>query len=136
VLRSHFKHSVELVDDNGEIVDQLAGVQDFMLARATYDAAVRRWPKARIRLCQEARIIEAAVSRIEQRGAVAFTGAGIAAVVILLIPCGGMCSRGRRGAWSVARSAQASSSSGAPRPRPGKGSSPSRPPSGRGRVRS
>jgi hypothetical protein len=58
VLRSHFKHSVELVDDNGEIVDQLAGVQDFMLARATYDAAVRRWPKARIRLCQEARIIE------------------------------------------------------------------------------
>ena len=78
-MRSHFKHSVELVDDNGEIVDQLAGVQDFMLARATYDAAVRRWPKARIRLCQEARIIEAAVSRIEQRGAVAFTGAGIAA---------------------------------------------------------
>jgi hypothetical protein len=72
VLRSHFKHSVELVDDNGEIVDQLAGVQDFMLARATYDAAVRRWPKARIRLCQEARIIEAAVSRIEQRGAAAF----------------------------------------------------------------
>jgi hypothetical protein len=37
VLRSHFKHSVELVDDNGEIVDQLAGVQDFMLAKATYD---------------------------------------------------------------------------------------------------
>src|SRR4051812_18200139 len=72
-----------------------------MLARATYDAAVRRWPKARIRLCQEARIIEAAVSRIEQRGAVAFTGAGIAAVVILLIPCGGMCSRGRRGAWRI-----------------------------------
>jgi len=29
--------------------------------------------------------VEAAVSRIEQRGAVAFTGAGIAAVVILLI---------------------------------------------------
>jgi hypothetical protein len=57
-LRSHFKHSVELVDDNGEIVDQLAGVQDFMLAKATYDAAVRRWPKARIRLCQEARIVE------------------------------------------------------------------------------
>ena len=58
VVRSHFKHSIELVDDNGEIVDQLAGVQDFMLAKATYDAAVRRWPKARIRLCQEARIVE------------------------------------------------------------------------------
>ena len=36
----------------------LAGVEDFMLAKATYDAAVRRWPKARIRLCQEARIVE------------------------------------------------------------------------------
>ena len=63
-MRSHFKHSVELVDDNGEIVDQLAGVQDFMLAKATYDAAVRRWPKARIRL--------SAMTRLEQRGAVAF----------------------------------------------------------------
>ena len=70
-MRSHFKHSVELVDDNGEIVDQLAGVQDFMLAKATYDAAVRRWPKARIRLCQEARIVECH-DRLEQRGAVAF----------------------------------------------------------------
>jgi hypothetical protein len=58
IVRSHFKHSIELADDNAEIVEQLAGVQDFMLAKATYDAAVRRWPKARIRLCQEARIIE------------------------------------------------------------------------------
>jgi hypothetical protein len=58
IVRSHFKHSIELVDDNAEIVDQLARVEDFMLAKATYDAAVRRWPKARIRLCQEARIIE------------------------------------------------------------------------------
>jgi hypothetical protein len=31
-VRTHFKHSIELVDDNAEIVDQLAGVQDFMLA--------------------------------------------------------------------------------------------------------
>ena len=57
-MRIHFKHSVELVDDTGEIVDHVAGVEDFMLAKATYDAAVRRWPKARIRLCQEARIVE------------------------------------------------------------------------------
>ena len=47
-----------VLDDNGEIVDQLAGVQDFLLAKATYDAAVRRWPKARVRLGQEARIVE------------------------------------------------------------------------------
>ena len=53
-MRSHFKHSIELVDDTGEIADHLAAVEDFMLAKATYDAAVRRWPKSRTRLCQEA----------------------------------------------------------------------------------
>jgi hypothetical protein len=57
-MRCHFKHNVERVDGNGEVADHLAGVEDFMLAKATYDAAVRRWPKARIRLCQEARIVE------------------------------------------------------------------------------
>jgi hypothetical protein len=36
----------------------LVGVQDSLLAKATYDEAVRRWPKAHIRLCQEARIVE------------------------------------------------------------------------------
>jgi hypothetical protein len=46
------------VGGDGEVADHLAGVEDFMLAKATYDAAVRRWPKARIRLCQEARIVE------------------------------------------------------------------------------
>jgi hypothetical protein len=58
VVRSHFKHSVELVDCNGEVADHLAGIEDFMLVKATYDAAVRRWPKERIRLCQAARILE------------------------------------------------------------------------------
>ena len=45
------------------------------------------------------------MNRIEQRGAAAFAGAGIAAVVILLVtPGGGMRSRERRAACSVARS--------------------------------
>ena len=57
-MRTHFKHSIERVDGNGEIADHLAGVEDFMLAKATYDAAVKRWPKTRIRLRQEARIVE------------------------------------------------------------------------------
>jgi hypothetical protein len=48
---------VEKVDGDGEIADHLAGVEDFMLARATYDAAVKRWPKERIRLRQETRIV-------------------------------------------------------------------------------
>ena len=58
VMRSRFNRSIELVDESREIADHLAGVEDFMLAKATYDAAVRRWPKSRIRLCQEARIVE------------------------------------------------------------------------------
>jgi hypothetical protein len=49
VVRNHFKHSVELVDREGEIADVLAAVEDFMLARATYDAALIRWPKERAR---------------------------------------------------------------------------------------
>jgi hypothetical protein len=52
IVRSHFKHSVELADGNGEIADHLAGVEDLMLVRATYDAALKRSPKERIRLRQ------------------------------------------------------------------------------------
>jgi hypothetical protein len=62
-VRNHFKHSVELVDRDGEIADHLAGVEDFMLARATYDAALKRWPKERIRLRQETRIVEDSAGR-------------------------------------------------------------------------
>ena len=61
-MRSHFKHSVELVDGDGEIADHLAGVE-FLLARATYDAALKRWPKERIRLRQETRIVEDSAER-------------------------------------------------------------------------
>jgi len=74
------------------------------------------------------------VARIKQRGVVAFTGAGIAAVVILLITCGATFSR--HAACSVARSTYASSSSCAPRTRPGKESSRFLQSSGRRRVRS
>jgi hypothetical protein len=57
-VRNHFKHSVELVGGDGEIADHLAGVEDFLLAQATYDAAAKRWPKERIRLRQETRIAD------------------------------------------------------------------------------
>jgi hypothetical protein len=62
-VRNHFKHSVELIDRDEETADLLARVHDFMLAEATYDAAVKRWPKERIRLCQEARIVEDSAKR-------------------------------------------------------------------------
>jgi len=58
IVRNHFKHSVELVDVQADIVDVLAAVADFLLAQATYDAAVRRWPKERIRLSQRSRVLE------------------------------------------------------------------------------
>ena len=57
-VRNHFKHSVELVDGEGDIVDVLATVEDFLLAQATYEAARQRWPKERIRLSQQIRIVE------------------------------------------------------------------------------
>ena len=57
IVRNHFKHSVELVDGEGDIVDVLAAVEDFLLAQATYQAARQRWPKERIRLSQETRIV-------------------------------------------------------------------------------
>lgn len=45
-MRTHFKHSVELVDGEGEIADVLAAVEDLLLAQATYEAARQRWPLA------------------------------------------------------------------------------------------
>ena len=57
IVRNHFKYSVELVDGEGDIVDVLAAVEDFLLAQATYQAARQRWPKERIRLSQETRIV-------------------------------------------------------------------------------
>jgi hypothetical protein len=43
--------------DEGEIVEHLAGVEDSLLADATYVAALRRWPKVAIILRQGARVI-------------------------------------------------------------------------------
>jgi|KBSMisStaDraftv2_1062788.scaffolds.fasta_scaffold4125739_1 hypothetical protein len=40
------------------LVEQLAGVSDYLLALTIYQAAVRRWPDAKITLRNRARIIE------------------------------------------------------------------------------
>ena len=50
--------TVELLDREGDIVDLLAAIEDFLLAQATYEAARERWPQGRIRLSQETRIVE------------------------------------------------------------------------------
>ncbi len=65
-------------------MEVLAAIEDFLLAQATYHAARQRWPKERIRLSQQTRIVEdSSETRIEQRGAVAF--AFVAAVTIIAL---------------------------------------------------
>ena len=48
--RIHFKHRLDMIDAQGEIIEHLAGVDDFELADALYEAALKRWPKANILL--------------------------------------------------------------------------------------
>jgi hypothetical protein len=56
--RTHFTHRVDKWDDADEnIMEHLAGVEDFEVAEATYRAAAKRWPKAVIILRQGARVI-------------------------------------------------------------------------------
>jgi len=55
-VRNHFKHWVELVDVQADIVDVLAAVEDFLLAQATYDRGEA--------LAQGAHPIEPAVSGV------------------------------------------------------------------------
>jgi hypothetical protein len=57
--RAHFSFRVDMWDDDGEnIIEHLAGVEDFKVALATYRVACERWPKAAITLRQGTRVIE------------------------------------------------------------------------------
>jgi hypothetical protein len=47
-------------------VHHVAGVEDFLLAMVTYQAACRRWPDARITLRQGGKVIED--SRLNDKG--------------------------------------------------------------------
>ncbi len=56
--RVYFTHRIDKWDDAGQnVIDHLAGVDNFEVAEATYRAAVKRWPKAVITLRQGARVI-------------------------------------------------------------------------------
>jgi hypothetical protein len=53
-----FAFRVDIWDAAGDsIVDHVAGIDDFETAVATYWAAVRRWPNARITLRQGAWVV-------------------------------------------------------------------------------
>jgi hypothetical protein len=52
-FRTHFTFRIDTWTPDGEsIVEDVAGVDDFEVAEATYRAAVARWPAARITLRQ------------------------------------------------------------------------------------
>jgi hypothetical protein len=55
--RTYFKRRIDMLDDNGEILEHLAGVDDFMLADDVYEAALKRWPNAAILLRRGASVI-------------------------------------------------------------------------------
>ena len=67
--RKRFSHRIDMWDDDGEnVLEHLAGVEDFDLAMATYRAACLRWPGAAITIRQGARILEDPGSLIKEIG--------------------------------------------------------------------
>ena len=58
--RIHFKHRLDMIDAQGEIIEHLARVDDFELADALYEAALKRWPKANILLRAGSWVVRAA----------------------------------------------------------------------------
>ena len=41
-LRSHFKHTVFMLDEAGELLEHLGGTEDYLLAAALYEVALKR----------------------------------------------------------------------------------------------
>jgi hypothetical protein len=59
VNRTLFSYRIDTWTIDGEyVLDHLAGIEDFQLAQATYQAACRRWPDTVITLRQGAKVIE------------------------------------------------------------------------------
>jgi hypothetical protein len=57
--RMHFAFRIDRWDQLGEnILDHVAGIEDFQIAQATFEAACKRWPSETITLRQDARVIE------------------------------------------------------------------------------
>ena len=49
-IRSHLKHNVFMLDEAGELLEHLGGTEDYLLAAALYEVALKRWPMARIQM--------------------------------------------------------------------------------------
>jgi hypothetical protein len=58
--KTHFPFRIDIWDDQGNNIERhVAGLDDVETAVATYWAACRRWPKARVTLRQGAGIVRA-----------------------------------------------------------------------------
>jgi hypothetical protein len=58
-LRTHFAFNIDVWDAKGiNVVEHLAGLEDFLMAMAAYDVAVSAKPKEKITLRQGARIVK------------------------------------------------------------------------------
>jgi hypothetical protein len=58
-IRTGFAYRIDIWDDGrNKIVKQVAGLEDFAVARAAYDRACRRWPKAVVTLRRGQRVID------------------------------------------------------------------------------
>jgi hypothetical protein len=58
MTRTHFAHRIDIWDAAGEnIIDHVAGVEDFVLACAVYHQSLFRWPDAVITLRQGDRVL-------------------------------------------------------------------------------
>jgi hypothetical protein len=55
-IRTHFKHNVFMLDEARELLEHLGGTEDYLLAAALYEVALKRWPKARIQMREGARM--------------------------------------------------------------------------------
>ena len=55
--RTQFAHRLDLCGSDDEVVEHLAGIEDYLLAIATHHAACRRWPDAHLKLRQADRVI-------------------------------------------------------------------------------
>jgi hypothetical protein len=55
--RTHFAHRIDKLDEAGEILEHLAGVEDLQLADSVYRAARKRWPGDDLILRHETRVI-------------------------------------------------------------------------------
>jgi hypothetical protein len=54
-----FAYRIDLSDADGDnVAKHLADIDDLIVARATYEAACKRWPDERVTLRQGIRIIE------------------------------------------------------------------------------